>query len=103
MSIVNPLTVNSDIARANSASNSLPMINTEIKSSYNEFNGDTVEISSLGSKRLQEDKQSQTTRKIEDVANEAISLSSTIGRIDFTGNLNHAQAKELYNKIASLL
>jgi hypothetical protein len=103
MLIENPLTVNTDIARFSSASSSLLQANTETKTNYNELISDSVNISSLGIESFRKDKRSQSTNHIELTSNEAVSINSTIGRSKSTNNLNHIQAKELYNKIASLL
>ena len=103
MLIMNSSNVNTDIADVNSAGGGLPLINTKINTSYNELISDVVDISSLGIERSDKDRESQATKDIEQIDNEAVSINSTIGRSKSTNNLNHIQAKELYNKIASLL
>lgn len=100
---INPLSVNTNIADVNSASAGLPIINTNINNSFNELISDVVDISRLSIERLHKDEQSQTTNDIEQVSKEAVSVTSTIGRSKSANNLNHAQAIELYNKIASLI
>ena len=98
-----PLTINTDIANVNFASSVLPFLNTVTKSNLNVLTSDSVNISSIGIERLHKDNGAKTTKDIEQTSNEAVSVTSTIGQNKSANNLNHAQAKELYNKIASLL
>ncbi|GAA63026.1 hypothetical protein P20311_0801 [Pseudoalteromonas sp. BSi20311] len=52
---------------------------------------------------MHKDNGAKTTKDIEQTSNEAVSVTSTIGQNKSANNLNHAQAKELYIKISSLL
>jgi hypothetical protein len=45
----------------------------------------------------------EASRKIGDIANEVVKVSSTIGRAHSVDNLSNHQASELYNKITNLL
>lgn len=100
---MNPLTINTDIANVNFASSVLPFLNTVTKSNLNVLTSDSVNISRFGIERLHKDNGAKTTKDIEQTSNEAVSVTSTIGQNKSANNLNHAQAKELNNKIASLL
>ena len=103
MLIMNPLTINTDIANVNFASSVLPFLNTVTKLNLNVLTSDSVNISSIGIERLHKDNGAKTTKDIEQTSNEAVSVTSTIGQNKSANNLNHAQAKELYIKISSLL
>ncbi len=100
---INLLSVNTNIADVNSASAGLPFLNTVTKLNLNVLTSDSVNISSIGIERLHKDNGAKTTKDIEQTSNEAVSVTSTIGQNKSANNLNHAQAKELNNKIASLL
>jgi hypothetical protein len=62
-----------------------------------------VEISQLGLEKQQKETQMEVSSEIKDIANEVISVNSTIGRTQSIGNLTNSQATDLYSKIASLL
>jgi hypothetical protein len=103
MSVSNPLTASSDIARslvfnANAVTQEKPL-----KPDLGVFSKDIVDISRLGIEKQQKEIQVEASRKIEDIANEVIRVSSTIGRAQSIGNLTNSQATNLYRKIAALM
>lgn len=103
MSVSNPLTASSDIARslvfkANTVTQEKPL-----KPDFGVFSKDIVDISLLGLEKQQKETQVEASRKIEDIANEVIRVSSTIGRAKSIGNLTNSQATNLYRKIAALM
>lgn len=103
MSIINPLTASSDIARALSQTSTSPPKESPLKPELGSFATDVVKISRLGLEKQQKEIHIEASRKIEDIANEVIRISSTIGRARSIGNLTPHQASELYSKIANLL
>ena len=103
MSIINPLTASSDIAHSLPKTNSPPNKESPLKPDLGSFASDVVNISSLGLEKQQKEIHIDASRKIEDIANEVIRISSTIGRARSVGNLTSTQASELYSKIASLI
>ena len=103
MSVINPLTAGTDIARALSTTSTSPPKESPLKPDFGSFAADVVNISLLGLEKQQKEVQVEASRKIEDIANEVIRISSTIGRARSIGNLTSNQASELYNKIANLL
>lgn len=104
MSAANPLTASSDIQRSFFALKE-PTRSKEktLKPDLGVFADDVVKISQLGIEKQQQETQSEATRKIEDIADEVIKISTTIGRARSVGNLTNSQATQLYNKIANLL
>jgi len=103
MSVINPLTTGSEITRAQSKTNSSPANTPLRKPELGSFANDVLNISELGMEKQQKEVQIEASRKIEDIANEVIRVSSTIGRARSLGSLTSHQASELYNKIANLL
>jgi len=103
MSVINPLTAGSDIARALSLKSTPPPKESPLKPKLGNFATDVVKISSLGLEKQQKEVHLEASRKIEDIANEVIRISSTIGRAQSVGNLTRHQASELYSKIANFL
>ncbi len=104
MSVANPLTASSDIARTKLEIS--PLSNTKekpLKPDLKEFSADIVNISQLGKEKLKKEIQIEASREIEDIANQVIRVSSSIGKARSMGNLTSSQATKLYNKIASLL
>jgi len=103
MSVINPLTVSSDIARA------LPNIShsttkeSPLKPNFGRFADDIVKISNLGLEKQQKEVHIEASKEIDNIANEVIRISSTIGRARSVGNLSNHQASQLYNKIADIL
>ncbi|MGL1958636.1 MAG: hypothetical protein OCD00_15120 [Colwellia sp.] len=105
MSSANLLTAASDIQRALIPRPNHNNISKEkaLKPDFGEFEKDMLNISTLAQEKLQKEKQVQTNQKIDNIANEVIRISSSIGKARSTGGLTSNQATELYNKIASLL
>ena len=103
MSVSNPLTASSDISRR-LAFNAEPTTKEKpLKPDLGVFSKDIVDISQLGLEKQQKEAQVEASRKIEDIANEVIRVSSTIGRAQSIGNLTNSQATNLYRKIAALM
>jgi hypothetical protein len=102
MSVMNPLTASSDIARAVTRVSKSQPNKSPIKNSLGEFAADIVKISTLGLEKQQKEIQINTSNKIEVIANEVVSISSSIGRAKAIGNLTYSQATTLYNKISHL-
>lgn len=105
MSSANLLTAASDIQRALTPRPNQSNISKDkaLKPDFGEFEKDMLSISSLAQEKLQKEKQIQTNQEIDNIANEVIRISSSIGKARSTGGLTSSQATELYNKIASLL
>jgi len=103
MSIASPLTASSDIQRSVRLNESSATIEKPLKPDLGVFSDDVVKISQLGIEKQQKETQTEATRKIEDIADEVIKISTTIGRARSVGNLTNSQATKLYNKIANLL
>ena len=103
MSIANPLTASSVIQRAFIPKSEEFSKEKPLKPDLGVFESDVVKISLLGLEKQQKETQVEASRKIEDIANEVIRVSSTIGRARSVGNLTNSQATSLYNKIAGLL
>ncbi len=103
MSVINPLTASSDIARA--VAKTIPPLtdSSPIKPTLGSFAADVVKISTLGLEKQQKEIQIDASNKVEDIANKVIRVSSSIGRARSVGNLTNHQASELYSKIANLL
>lgn len=103
MSVSNPLTASSDISRSLVFNTDSTTKEKPLKPDLGVFSKDIVEISQLGLEKQQKETQVEASRKIEDIANEVIRVSSTIGRAKSIGNLTNSQATNLYRKIAALL
>ena len=103
MSITNPLTASSDIQRSIALADNFVDKQKHLKPDLGVFESDVVKISQLGFEKQQKEIQVETNRKIENIANEVIRISSTIGKARSVGNLTNTQAAQLYNKIATLL
>jgi len=105
MSAGNPLTISASTqiaAVANTTpSTSLPEQNGN--NTYGEYTPDVVKISQLGRAKQQQDIQLQATQKIKSLANEVVSVTSSIGESQSAGHLTQNQATELYHQIAALL
>jgi hypothetical protein len=101
----NPLTASIDIQRAyTSAKSSIEVIGTaENKAKLGEFADDILDISTLGIDKQRKEAQLLASKEINDIANDVIRVSSSIGRARTLGNLTDSQATNLYNKIAALL
>ena len=103
MSIANPLTASSAIQ-----TNLRPKVEEltrekPLKPDLGVFESDMVKISQLGIEKQQKEVQMEASRSIEEIANEVIRVSSSIGRARSVGSLTNSQASDLYNKIAGLL
>jgi hypothetical protein len=103
MSIANPLTASSVIPQASKILITKGTKEKTFKPDLAIFSQDVLEISTLGIVKLKKQTQLAGSKKIEDIANNVIRVSSTIGRAKFVGTLTNSQATYLYNKIASLL
>jgi len=103
MSVVNPLTAGSDIARTLPNISPPPSKESPLKPNLGRFAADVVKISNLGLDKQQKEVHIDASREIDNIANEVIRISSTIGRAHSVGNLTSHQAIELYSKIANLL
>lgn len=103
MSIANPLTASSAIQRAFIPRTEEASKEKPLKPDLGGYAKDIVEISKLGLEKQQKETQIEATRSIEGIANEVVSISSTIGRAEAIGNLTHSEATSLYNKISGLL
>jgi len=103
MSIANPLTASSVIAQASKISIIEGTKEKAFKPDLAIFSQNVLEISALGIEKLKKETQVAGSKKIEDIANNVIRVSSTISRAKFVGTLTYNQATYLYNKIASLL
>ena len=103
MSIANPLTAKSDIQRSFMPKAQALSKEKALKPDLGVYSKDIVEISKLGHEKQQKEIQIEASREIEDIANEVIRVSSSIGRARSVGSLTHHQATSLYNKIATLL
>lgn len=101
----NPLTASVDIQRAYTPSrSSIEVTNTtENKKNLGEFADDVLNISILGLEKQRKEAQLLANNEINDIANDVIRVSSSIGRARTLGNLTDSQATNLYNKIAALL
>jgi len=103
MSISNPLTASSSIQRSFRGKSETISKEKPLKPDLGVYSKDVVEISKLGLEKQQKEIQIEASREIEDIANEVIRISSSIGRARSVGNLTNNQATNLYNKIATLL
>ena len=103
MSIATPLTAGSEIQRSHEIKTSIGTKEKPLTTGLGIFAKDVVEISQLGLNKLQKETQIEASRNIDDIANEVVRISSSIGRAQSMGNLTNSQATNLYQKIASLL
>lgn len=103
MSVANPLTASSDISRSLVFQASSSVKEKPLKPDLGVFSKDIVEISQLGLEKQQKETQLKATTEIEEIANEVISVNSTIGRALSIGNLTNSQATKLYSKISRLI
>ncbi|NQY62314.1 MAG: hypothetical protein HRT38_01120 [Alteromonadaceae bacterium] len=108
MSIANPLTASSDIQRITPStilipSDPNPYKPNPYKPELGEFSDDILEISKIGLKKQKNETQLEAAKEIEQIANDVVKISSTIGKARSQGNLTAEQALALYNKIANLL
>jgi hypothetical protein len=101
----NPLTASIDIQKAASTFNQLTEVTSKpaSKTKFGEFADDILNISTLALEKQQTEAQIQENKKTNDVGNDFIRVSSSIGESRTLGNLTHSQATNLYNKIAALL
>ena len=101
----NPLTASIDIQKTASAFKPLAKVTGETAKEIKlgEFADDILTISTLGHEQQRKEAQLQASQKINDIANDVIRVSSSIGKARTLGNLTNSQAANLYNKIAALL
>jgi len=103
MSIANPLTASSEIQVAFIGKTEGRAKEIPLKPDLGPYARDVVNISTLGIEKQQKEIQVEATRQIDNIANEVIRLSSSIGKARSVGNLTHSQATTLYKQIANLL
>jgi len=103
MSIANPLTAGSEIQTALIAKPAEIVKEKPLKPELGVYTSDVVKISNLGIEKQQKEAQVEATRQIDNIANEVIRVSSSIGKAKAVGNLTHSQATTLYKQIANLL
>ena len=103
MSIANPLTASHAIQRALMPKSEEISKEKPLKPDLGVFSRDILDISKLGLEKQHNEIQIEASKKIEDIANEVIRISSTIGKAKAVGNLTPNQATKLYNEIANLL
>ncbi|MDX2369462.1 MAG: hypothetical protein QNK36_13850 [Colwellia sp.] len=101
----NPLTASIDIQKAASTFKPLAKVTPETvnEKKLGEFADDILNISTLGHEKQQKEIQLEASQKINDIANDVIRVSSSIGKARILGNLTNSQATNLYNKISALL
>lgn len=101
----NPLTASTDIQKTAAAFAEPSEVTgvTVSKKNLGEFADDILNISTLGHEKQRKEAQLQASQEINDIANDVIRVSSSIGRARTLGNLTNSQATNLYNKIAALL
>jgi hypothetical protein len=104
----NPLTASIDIQKAASSFKNLTAVTGETvdktkSGKLGEFADDILNISTLGLEKQRTETQLQLNQEINDIANDVIRVSSSIGKTRSSGNLTNSQATNLYNKIAALL
>ncbi|MBL4900456.1 MAG: hypothetical protein JKX76_12630 [Colwellia sp.] len=101
----NPLTASIDIQKAASTFQQLAEVTSDTvkETKLGEFADDILNISTLGQKKQRTEAHLQANQEINDIANDVIRVSSSIGRARTSGNLTNSQATSLYNKIAALL
>jgi len=103
MPAVSPLTAGIEINRANTSTADTSAKAPYLQSTFGQNASDVVNISSLAREKLQQENQLEASQKINEIADDVIRVTSTIGRAKSSGNLSQSQATELYNKIANLL
>lgn len=103
MSIATPLTASSDIARVTPPSLNQNASEPTLAANLGVFKDDILEISTQAREKQAKETQLQTETEIEQIADEVVRVSSTIGRARSSGSLTAEQATALYSKIASLL
>lgn len=101
----NPLTASIDIQKAVSTFKPLTKVTdkTENEAKFGEFADDILNISTLGHEKQRKEIQLQANQEINNIANDVIRVSSSIGKARILGNLTNSQATDLYNKISALL
>jgi hypothetical protein len=101
----NPLTASIDIQKAAPILQQLAKVTNKTvnEKKLGEFADDILNISTLGHEKQRKEAQLQANQTIDDIANDVIRVSSSIGRARTSGNLTNSQATNLYRKIAALL
>jgi hypothetical protein len=97
----NPLTASIDIQKAAPILQQLAKVTNKTvnEKKLGEFADDILNISTLGHEKQRKEAQLQASLKINDIANDVIRVSSSIGKARILGNLTNIQATDLYNKI----
>ncbi|RHW75977.1 hypothetical protein [Colwellia sp. RSH04] len=103
MPSVPPLTAGIEINRVTSSNAGSSTKPPFLQSTLGQYADDVVNISGLAQEKLQQENQLGAAQQINDIANDVIRVTSTIGRAKSSGNLSQSQATDLYNKIANLL
>jgi len=101
----NPLTASIDIQKTAVAFEQSSKVTGKAVSQKNlgEFADDILNISTLAHEKQQAEVQLHASQEINEIANDVIRVSSSIGRARTLGSLTNSQATSLYNKIAALL
>jgi hypothetical protein len=104
----NPLTASIYIQKAastfkSSITETSEMVDKTKQGKLGEFSDNILNISTLGLEKQRKETQLQSNQEINDIANDVIRISSSIGKARSSGNLTNSQATNLYNKIAALL
>ena len=102
MSIAIPLTAGRDIQLSLAVTAESLEPELALKPDLGVFANEVVEISQLGLEKQQQATQLDASKEIEELANEVIRITSSIGKAHSINNLTNSQAAELYSKIASL-
>ncbi len=115
MSIANPLTVSTEIQKANVVVNNTTESNqTATNSSLNkfgDFSQDIVNISTTAREKQQAEQvvnssstsSESTSKKTDEKRNDSVEVSNSLGKSKAAGNLTRDRASALYNAIAALL
>lgn len=103
MSIATPLTASNDISRVSPPSINKNQEEPSLALNFGVFKDDVLELSQQAIEKQKNETAQKTEAKIDEIANEVVRVSSTIGRARTSGNLTAEQAAALYKKIASLM
>ncbi len=101
MSISNPLTVSSDIQRVEPPTLNIQPKTNPLKANLGVFSADILEISKQGLAKQRTEAQLGSRKEVQKIANEVVSVSSSVGSPRSVSNLSSEQAIALYNRISS--
>lgn len=100
----NPLTASIAIQKAVSTFKPLTEVTVKAQGEkLGEFADDILNISTLGHEKQRKEIQLQANQEINNIANDVIRVSSSIGKARISGNLTNSQATDLYNKISAFI